>query len=363
MRIETLLPLGKLDPGLRAAEIPLDVSRVAADAALVEDLGFDGMAVEETKDDPYQIMALAASSTSRIQLTTAVAMAFPRSPTTTAMSAWTMSKLSKGRFVLGLGSQVRGHIVRRYGLTFHPPGPWMRDYVLAVRSVWRCWQERVPLDYQGSHYKLSLMVPLFDPGPIEHPAIPIHLAGVNPVMCRVAGEVADGLRPHPVCTPRYIREVMLPAAAEGAARAGRDPKKLAIAMKPLVCTAPDKSTLEKRLRDVRARVAFYCSTPAYRATFELHGLGALADEMAVLSKAQRWEEMPQRINDEILHTYATVGTYDEIGAKLVARYGGIVSDIEFSIPCTTPQEQSTMRALIKQIRADTAGHVAHDRPR
>ncbi len=354
MRIETLLPLGKLDPGLRAADMPLDITRVAADAALVEELGFDGMAVEETKDDPYQIMALGASSTSRIRLTTAVAMAFPRSPTTTAMSAWSMAKLSKGRFVLGLGSQVRGHIIRRYGLQFHPIGPWMRDYVQAVRAVWRCWQDRTPLDYQGEHYKLSLMVPLFDPGPIEHPSIPIHLAAVNPVMCRVAGEVADGLRPHPVCTPRYIREVMLPAAAEGARRSNRDVAKLAVAMKPLICTAPDKAMLEKRLRDVRARVAFYCSTPAYRATFELHGLGKLADEMAVLSKAQRWEEMPARINDEVLHTYATVGTYDEIGRRLVERYGGIVSDIEFSIPCTTPEEKAMMRHLIAQVQREVA---------
>jgi probable F420-dependent oxidoreductase len=229
----------------------------------------------------------------------------------------------------------------------------MRVYVLAVRAVWKCWQERVPLDYQGEHYKLSLMVPLFDPGPIDHPVIPIHMAAVNPVMCRVAGEVADGLRPHPVCTPKYIREVMLPAAAEGAHRAGRDAAKLSVCMKPLICTAPDKATLEKRVRDVRARVAFYCSTPAYRVAFELHGLGRLADEMAILSKAQRWEEMPDKIDDEILNTYATVGTYDEIGAKLVQRYGGLVSDIEFSIPCTSPEEKSTMRALIKQLHSET----------
>ena len=352
MRIETLLPLGKLDPGLRASDMPLDIRRVGADARLVEDLGFDGLAVEETKDDPYQVMALAASTTSRIRLTTAIAMAFPRSPTTTAMSAWSMAKLSEGRFVLGLGSQVRGHIIRRFGLAFHPIGPWMRDYVLAVRAVWRCWQDRVPLDHQGEFYKLSLMVPLFDPGPIAHPDIPIHLAAVNPVMCRVAGEVADGLRPHPVCTPRYIREVMLPAATEGAKRSGRDISKLAIAMKPLICTAPDKATLEKRVKDVRARVAFYCSTPAYRATFELHGLGQLADEMAVLSKAQRWEEMPGRISDEVLHTYATVGTYDEIGKKLIERYGGLVTDIEFSIPCATPAEQATMQDLLAQLRAE-----------
>ena len=350
MRIETLLPLGKLDPGLRASDMPLDIARVPKDAALVEEVGFDGLCVEETKYDPYQIMALAASTTSRIRLSTNIAMAFPRSPAITAMSAWSLAKLSKGRFVLGLGSQVRGHIVRRFGLEFHPVGPWMRDYIRAVRAVWGCWQEQKPLDYQGTHYKLSLMVPLFDPGPIEHPDIPIHIAAVNPVMCRVAGEVADGIRVHPVCTPKYIREVMLPAAAEGARRSGRDASHLAIAMKPLVCTAPDKATLERRVGDVRARVAFYCSTPAYRATFELHGLGALADEMAVLSKAQRWDEMPGRISDEVLHTYATIGTYDEIGTKLVARYGGICSDVEFSIPCSTPEEKATMRGLIEEVR-------------
>lgn len=192
MRVETLLPLGKLDPGLRAAETPLDLARVIEDARLVESLGFDGLAVEETKVDPYVVMALAAAGSTRLRLTTAVAMAFPRSPTVTAMSAWSIQKLSRGRFVLGLGSQVRGHITRRFGLAYRPPGPWMRDYVRAVRAVWAAWQHRTPLAFESEHYRLSLMVPLFDPGPIEHPEIPIHLAAVNPIMCRIAGEVADG---------------------------------------------------------------------------------------------------------------------------------------------------------------------------
>lgn len=351
MRIETLLPLGKLDPGLRAAETALDIAAVPEQARLVEELGFDGFTVEETKEDPYQVMALAASTTQRIRLSTSVAMAFPRSPTITAMSAWSLAKLSKGRFILGLGSQVRGHIVRRFGLEFHPVAPWMRDYVKAVRAVWKCWQERTPLDYQGQRYKLSLMVPLFDPGPIEHPEIPIQIAAVNPIMCKVAGEVADGIRVHPVCTPRYIREVILPAASEGARIAGRDMQGFALCMKPLVCTAPDEAMLRQRVENVRARVAFYCSTPAYRAAFELHGLGALADELAVLSKAQRWEDMPAKISDDILHTYATVGTYDQIGERLVQRYGGLVSDIEFSIPCTTAQDRETLSGLLAQLRA------------
>ncbi len=354
MRVETLLPLGKLDPGLRAAETPLDVRRVAEEARLVEALGYDGLAVEETKEDPYAVLALAAQATTRLRLTTAVAMAFPRSPTITAMSAWTLQKLSGGRFVLGLGSQVRGHIVRRFGLAYRPPGPWMRDYVRAVRAVWTCWQERTRLAFESAHYRLGLMVPLFDPGPIAHPDIPIHLAAVNPFMCRIAGEVADGLRPHPVCTPRYIRDVMRPALAAGAAAAGRDAGRLAIAIKPLICAAPDETALAPKLRDARARVAFYASTPGYRAAFEAHGLGDLAAELAHLSRAQRWEEMPPRISDEVLHTYAVVGTYTEIGRRLVERYRGLVTDVEFSIPAGTERERGRLRELVDEIRREAA---------
>ena len=353
MRVETLLPLGKLDPGLRAAETPLDLARVIEDARLMESLGFDGLAVEETKVDPYVVMALAAAGSTRLRLTTAVAMAFPRSPTVTAMSAWSIQKLSRGRFVLGLGSQVRGHITRRFGLAYRPPGPWMRDYVRAVRAVWAAWQHRTPLAFESEHYRLSLMVPLFDPGPIEHPEIPIHLAAVNPIMCRIAGEVADGLRPHPVCTPRYIREVMLPAMWAGARAAGRAGG-LAVAMKPLVCAAPDEDALARRVRDARARVAFYASTPGYRAAFEAHGLGELAAELASLSRAQRWEEMPPRIGDEVLHTYEVVGTYAEIGRRLVERYRGLVTDVEFSIPAGTPREQGILRELVQDIRREAS---------
>jgi hypothetical protein len=215
MQIETLLPLGKTDPGLRLAETMLEIGRVVDDARLVEALGYDGLVVEETKDDPYVVAALAAQATMRLRLSTAVAMAFPRSPTITALSAWTLQKLSRGRFTLGLGSQVRGHIERRYGVRWSAPVPWMREYVAAVRAVWDCWQRGTPLEVKGPHYRINLMVPLFNPGPIEHPDIPVHLAAVNRLMCRVAGEVADGVRPHPVCTPKYIREVMLPASAWG----------------------------------------------------------------------------------------------------------------------------------------------------
>ena len=350
MRVETLLPLGKVDPGLRQPERALDLATIADDARLVESLGYDALMVEETKLDPFVVIALAAQATTTLNLGTAVAIAFPRSPTVTAMSAWTLQKLSGGRFTLGLGPQVKGHIERRYGMKWSPAGPWMREYIRAVRAVWNCWQLGTPLNVQGEHYNLNLMVPLFNPGPIEHPDIPIHLAAVNPTICRVAGELADGIRPHPVCTAEYIEHVMLPAVRQGANRAERLLNDFKISIKPLIATAADATALAPKIRDVRARVAFYASTPAYRAAFEFHGLGELADSLSILSRQQRWEEMPDFISDEILEKYAVVGTFKEIGEKLKQRYGHVVTNAEFSIPIANEQDQQTLRNLISDIQ-------------
>jgi probable F420-dependent oxidoreductase len=351
MKVETLLPLGKTDPGLRASDTPLDLTKVYDEAQLVESLGYDSLCVEETKTDPYIVMALAGQATTRLGLTTAVAMAFPRSPTITAMSAWNLQKLSSGRFTLGLGTQVKGHIRRRFGMEYSPSGPWIRDYVRAVRAVWDCWQHRTKLDYEGEHYRLNLMVPLFDPGPIEHANIPIHLAAVNRYMCRVAGEVANGVRPHPICTPSYIERVMLPEVWRGAEQAGRDPSKIDVCIKPLIATAPDLEQLEQKIRDVRARVAFYASTPSYRAAFEHHGLGDLASELQQLSRVQRWEEMPSLISDEVLHLYATVGTYGEIVDQLYERYGRIITNAEFSVPVRSGEEREHLADLVRELQS------------
>lgn len=352
VRLETLLPLGKVDPGLRAPEVPFDISQVAQSAKLLEDAGYHGLAFEETKDDPFIVLALAAQATTRLQLTTAVAIAFPRSPTVTALSAWTLQKLSHGRFVLGLGTQVRGHIQRRYGMTWSPPAPWMREYIHAVRAVWDCWQNGTPLNVTGEHYNINLMVPLFNPGPIEHPQIPIHMASVNKVMCRVAGEVADGIRPHPVCTPSYIEKVMLPAVRAGATKSGRSLEDFRVCMKPLVASAATEEELVPKVRDARARIAFYASTPGYIKAFEHLGLGDLARECAVLSKAQRWEELPAYISDEVLDQFAVIGTYDEIGPRLVERFGKVVTDVEFSIAVNNDEDRRTLARLAGYIQAD-----------
>jgi probable F420-dependent oxidoreductase len=357
MLLETLLPLGKVDPGLRAPEVPLDLASVGRDARLLEEIGYEGLVVEETKDDPFVLMALAAQATQRLRIGTSVAIAFPRSPTVTAMSAWTLAKLSHGRFTLGLGSQVRAHIERRYGLAWSPAGPWMREYVNAVRAVWAHWQTGAPLDVKGEHYAINLMVPLFNPGPIEHPDIPIHVAAVNSVMCRMAGEVADGIRVHPVCTPSYIAGVMLPAVRAGAARAGRSLEKFQVCMKPLVASAATEEELVPKVRDVRARISFYASTPQYRAAFAHHGLGDLADRLKLLSRAQRWEEMPQHIDDDVLHTFVTIGTYDQIARKLTDRFGKVVTHCEFSIAVKTDADKEKLRDLARRIQSQSLDPV------
>jgi probable F420-dependent oxidoreductase len=354
MKIETLLPLGKLDPGLRAAAMPLDIAAVGDDARIAEGLGYDGIVAEETKDDPFIVLAMAAQATSRVSLATTVAIAFPRSPTVTAMTAWTLQKLSRGRFTLGLGSQVKGHIERRFGMRWSAPGPWMRDYIGAVRAVWDSWQNGGKLDFQSEHYKLNLVVPLFAPGPIEHYPIPIHLAAVNPYMCQVAGEVADGIRAHPVATPRYLAEVMWPAAKKGIAKAGRDVGQdgadFTMCVMPLVATAPDRARLPAAIEDVRARVAFYASTPTYLAAFETGGHAETAKQLQGLARAQRWGEMPALVGDAMLDAYAVIGTHEEIAEKLRARYSGLATHLEFTMPVATPGEADALCAILAELK-------------
>lgn len=351
MIVETLLPLGKLDPGLREPDTPLDIRRFGDLAAVAEDVGLDAVLVEETKDDPYQLLALGAAATERIGLGTSVAMAFARSPTATAMSAWSLQKLSGGRFLLGLGTQVRAHVERRFGMEWSAPAPRMRDYIGAMRAVWHSWQTGERLAYESEHYRLDLMVPLFDPGPIDQPEIPIHLAAIGPNMCAVAGEVADGIRLHPVCTPAFIDAEVLPNVARGAARTQRSLDEVEVCIKPLVGTAPDAERLRGVERTVRERVAFYLSTPSYRRTFRLHGWEDVAVEASALARARRWDDLPGLVTDEMLHTVATIGTHGEIGSMLRERYAGRVDRIEFSIPVETPDDADRLRSILDELRA------------
>jgi probable F420-dependent oxidoreductase len=345
VKAETVLPTGKLDPGLAAPDVALKLADVAADAQRVETLGYHAVLAEETKDDPFQMLALAADATATVRLGTAVAIAFSRSPFVIAQSAWTLQRASCGRFELGLGSQVRGHIQRRYGLTWSPPGPWMRDYVRAVRAIWRSWQTETALEFDSEHYRLNLSVPLFTPAPIDHPDIPIHVAAVNPYMSRVAAEVGDGVRLHPVCTPAYIERALMPAMAPHR-RAGFE-----VCLKPLIAAAPNDALLAERVQVARQRLAFYCSTPAYARAFAVYGLQDLCAEMAELSKSQRWGEMVAKVNDEVLNRFVIVSGYDDLARKIAERYGGMIDRIEVGLPLDDESDFETLGAIVSELAA------------
>jgi probable F420-dependent oxidoreductase len=344
MKAETLLPLGKLDPGLRSPDDSLNLNEVAIDAATTESLGYQTLLMEETKDDPFQVLTMAALATRRVNIGTSVAIAFARSPFVIAQAAWTLQKISNGRFELGLGSQVRGHIMRRYGMDWHAAGPWMRDYVNAVRAIWHSWQTQSKLEFESDHYQLNLSVPLFTPEPIDQPNIPVHVAAVNPYMCRVATEVADGLRLHPVCSPRYIQEVVNPAVA--ARRTGFE-----ICLKPLIATARDEETLLQRREIARQRLAFYCSTPAYARAFHLYGLEDLCVELAAASKRQAWDRMALMIDDDVLDEFVVVARYDELAKTIEQRYAGLIDRIEVSIPIVDEADKESLDQIVKDINA------------
>lgn len=346
MRAETLLPLGKLDPGLAAPEEPLDVTTIGSAAQEVENLDYYSLVLEETKDDPFALLALAAAQTKALRLGTSVAIAFPRSPFVTAMSAWTLQKIAAGRFELGLGSQVRAHMQRRYGIPWQAPGPWMRDYIRAVRAIWHSWQTASPLDYQGSHYQLDLTVPLFTPAPISHPDIPIFLAAVNPYMCQVAGEVAEGVRLHPVCAPQYIQDIVLPAVAKGQERANRADATFEVCLKPLIASAPDAQTLAPRREIARQRLAFYLSTPGYRRAFEHYDLGAQARQASALARAQQWSDLADLVSDDILDEWAVIATHDQLATVLLERFGALLDRVEVSVPLQSPQDRVDLQRII-----------------
>ncbi|MEN9728840.1 MAG: hypothetical protein RL434_3206 [Pseudomonadota bacterium] len=350
MIVETMLPLGRADSGLKQADGAVDITSVAGDAARVEALGFDGIAVQDNKDDPYVMSTLALQATARLRVATSVAIAFPRSPTVTAMTAWSLARLSGGRFVLGLGSQVKGHIERRFGGRWSAPAPWMRDYLRAVRDLWSAWQNGTPVNHASDHYTINLSVPIFTPAPLACGPIPIHLAAVNPAMCGVAGELADGLRVHPICSPHYLGRVILPAVRKGAARAGRVLENFEVAVKPLVATAADAEGLALKREEMRGRVAFYGSTPAYAAAFEAHEFGDLAQRLNQYSRAQRWAEMSALVPDDVLDEFVTIGLHDTIVEQLRARYQGLADSMEFSIPVTNEADAARLAAMVEDLR-------------
>lgn len=313
----------KLDMVLAGDPVTVEDAVVRAEAA-----GVDGVRLGETAHDPLIASAVAARATSRLSIGTGVTVAFARSPMTLATTAEDLQRLSAGRFELGLGSQVRAHVTRRYSMPWSRPAARMREFVLALRAIWRTWHEGVPLDFRGEFYEHTLMTPVFDPGSSPFGPPRVLLAGIGPRMTRVAGEVADGFLCHGFSTPRYLREASLPALAEGRRTAGHTTVGFDVVATPFVATGSTPAELASATRTVRGQIAFYASTPAYRPVLEAHGWGDLQSALLPLSRAGRWAEMADLVDDDVLHTFAVVGPPDELAGRVRERYAGLVTRVQ-----------------------------------
>ena len=302
------------------------------DAARCEDLGFAGFWVGETGRDPFLAAQQAVDGTEQITVGTAVAIAFARTPMTVAYSGYDLAQASGGRFVLGLGSQVKSHIERRFSMPWSQPAARMREFVLALRAIWDAWGRGTSLDFEGQFYRHTLMTPFFAPDANEAGPPPVFLAAVGEAMTAVAGEVADGLIIHPFTTPRYLKEVTMRSLAAGADRAGRAVADVAVCGPVFVCAGRSDEELDHAIEASRRQLAFYGSTPAYRPVLELHGWGDLQPELTELSKRGAWEAMGTRIDDEMLETFAVIGTPEVVATDLRARWGGLTSRVSLHTP-------------------------------
>ncbi|MDP8959081.1 MAG: TIGR03617 family F420-dependent LLM class oxidoreductase [Actinomycetota bacterium] len=289
-------------------------------AAWAEQLGFAGIFSAETSHDPFLPLLEAARETQRCTLGTAIAVAFARSPTELAHTAWDLAAYSSGRFLLGLGSQVRAHVTRRFSMPWSHPGPRLREYILALRAIWDTWQTGSPLRFSGDYYQLTLMTPFFDPGPIQHPEVPVYIAGVGPYMCRLAGELCQGLHVHPLHTIRYLDELVLPNLAAGAERAGRRLQDVERAATIFAVTGRDEEEMAAAARAVKQHIAFYASTPSYSAVLELHGWD-FGPTLTAMSRRGEWASMGEVIPDEVLEEVAVRAHWEELGHRLQERYG------------------------------------------
>jgi len=318
----------KVDRGA-ALDGTVDV-RPAAQAA--ERDGVDGFWLSEVKHDPFLGLALAATVTERVQLGTAIVVAFARNPMTTTVQANDLQALSGGRLLLGLGTQIKPHITRRFSMEWSHPAPRMREYVLALRAIWDAWSDGTKLDFRGEFYSHTLMTPMFTPQPHEYGPPKVLIAGVGATMTEVAGEVADGFLAHGFTTERYVRELTVPALQRGREKSGRTMEGFIVQGSPFVVTGRDEQEMAAAADGVRGQIAFYGSTPAYRGVLEQYGWGELGDELNKLSREGRWTDMGPLIDDEVLAAFAVVGSPAEAGAEIVRRYGDVFDRITLYMP-------------------------------
>lgn len=324
---------------------------VPAIARAAEEIGFDALWTQETQHDPFLPCALIAEHTQHLELGTAIAVSFARSPTTLAYTAWDLAAQSGGRFILGLGTQVKAHIERRFGMEWPDSvSGKLREQILAIRALWDCWQNGSRLNFRGQYYKLTLMSPFFNPGPLPfspsrgNGLIPIYIAGVNTALARLAGELCDGFHAHPFNSPRYLKEVILPSIEEGARKAGRGRKDIVLSVTAFVATSPEEQDF------ARSQIAFYASTPSYHSVMEFHGWGEAARRLSEHASRGEWGEMPALINEEMLHEFCLITTPERLAAELQQRYDGIADRLTLYTPFRPGERDEFWKALAGAFR-------------
>ena len=330
--------------------IGADLDTVPERARELESMGYDFLSIGETQHNPFLPLTLVAEHTERIHFGTSVAIAFPRVPHLSANVAWDLSKYSGGRFVLGLGTQVKGHNERRFSVPWAPPGPRLRDYIQCMRAIWDSWQNGTKPSYEGEYYQYQLTSPFFNPGPIEHPDIKIVISAVNPFNARLAGEVCDGIAIHGFSTFEYIREVLLPAVHDGARRAGKDPKDLMIRGGGFLVTGRDEEEVAQAKESTRRQISFYASTRSYSNVMKQHSWDDEAAQLHRLSVEGEWEQMVGVITDEMMEEFCVIGTWDEIVGKMREKYAGINTQVGFGATPRDPDEAEQIKEVISELK-------------
>ncbi len=311
---------------------PTDLNGAGDLAREVEEHGFDGLWTSETGHNPFFPLTHAAAVTRRISLGTAVAIAFPRSPMVMAQTAWDLAGQSDGRFILGLGTQVKAHITKRFSTGWTPPVPRLREYIESLRAIWATFQTNAPLRYVGEQYRFTLMTPFFTPGPIKTPDIPIYIAGVNDGLCRLAGELCQGFHVHPFHSVRYLKELIIPNIERGAAKAGRTRADCALTCAIFVVTGKNAEEIQNNSTFVRSQIAFYASTPSYSPVMEKHGWLDLHQQLNAMSREGRWFEMGALISDDMLREFAVIAPVDELAHAVRERYTGLLDRVGYYFP-------------------------------
>ncbi len=337
----------KIDTQMR----DLDLLAVAEEAQKYERLGFDAIWTFEAAHNPFLPLMQAVAATTRIEVGTNITVAFARSPFAVAQVAWDLQKASRGRFHLGLGTQVRAHVERRFSMPFEHPARRIADYIRCVRAVWDTFQNDTRPDYQGEFYQFRLINPFFMPGRLDEPEIPIYLAGVNPRMCRVAGEVADGFHVHPMHSVSYVQKVIRPAIDEGARAAGRDTERLGLFASVFAVTGETPAARAESEAAVREQVAFYASTPNYRALLEHHGFDVLGKELSDLMRRGEFEAMFARVPDALMAEVALAAEPDDLGPALRRRYEGVLERVSLYFPMPEGAPEARWRDFVADFRA------------